>query len=440
MKKLFTAIVAAMALWSCDKPGKDTDAIIVKNSDALTQTVFADRTNGSSDVTFTTTGAWSSSAMERASGTRMNVTPTVPAEWLWLDPSSGDAAGEYTVAVVLEPNTTGADRVAAIKISSEGQSVFINVRQKGVTEDGEVPKNPNDTGQLLLNALNGYEPAYARMVEAWVGMDDSFGALMMRQTNGLIPSTPALWDFWEEAYEVINLSNTVFELVDTTDTKSAEEINRCKGRAAMYRGMAYLYLTTLFGEVPVATYGMSWKERPASTVADINDFIDNELYFGIERLSGDELAKLFFAIEVFSMQTGDFKAAAAMPHAILDNMSMSFPDTNGDGLLNANDSEETIRSAQACLLGAEACDRLDRTTEAVEWLNVILQADSAELMQPGGDVRAMINQMWSAWNKGVKFMNLVRWGGTAGWGQYALLPIPAQAMSANKLLTQNPGW
>jgi hypothetical protein len=52
----------------------------------------------------------------------------------------GNPAGDYTVAISLEPNYTGEDRTAAIAIRWEGSEITASVMQKGTKEDGNVPE------------------------------------------------------------------------------------------------------------------------------------------------------------------------------------------------------------------------------------------------------------------------------------------------------------
>ena len=61
-----------------------------------------------------------------------------------LVPDHGDAAGDYTIQVVLGVNGTGEDRSATITITCGTTTITITVTQKGTTEDGKVPEEGTD--------------------------------------------------------------------------------------------------------------------------------------------------------------------------------------------------------------------------------------------------------------------------------------------------------
>ena len=104
--------------------------------------VYADETAGTAEggISFTTTGAW-----------RATVTPVTKAEdtagtenWVQVVPDHGDAAGDYTIQVVLGVNATGEGRGATIAITCGTTTITITVTQKGTTEDGKVPEEGTD--------------------------------------------------------------------------------------------------------------------------------------------------------------------------------------------------------------------------------------------------------------------------------------------------------
>ena len=132
-----------MALAGCDKDKKSAN-ISVDNSKSLAQEVFADEEHGNSGVSFTTTGAWTSSISTGSTpvkSAQLKATEDSPL-WVSISPDRGDKAGSYTIAITLEPNTTGIDRTAAITISCNGTDIVINITQKGVKKDGTFPEAP----------------------------------------------------------------------------------------------------------------------------------------------------------------------------------------------------------------------------------------------------------------------------------------------------------
>jgi len=133
------AIVACLAVSmmfaGCEKDDA-LEAITVADSGSLTQEVFADNTQGSSGVSFTTAGAWTSFIEEVAT-----TYATTSSGWVSISPSSGDAAGNYTVNITLSPNLSAADRKATINIVSGDASITISVTQKGTLADGKYPSD-----------------------------------------------------------------------------------------------------------------------------------------------------------------------------------------------------------------------------------------------------------------------------------------------------------
>lgn len=124
----------------------DTPKDIKITSGSIKQELFADQTQSSEGIEFTTTGAWSSSIS--------GVTRANDASWLSIDPSSGDKAGNYTINITLEPNTTGEDRKAEITIVCNGTTIKITVEQKAVTNSGEKPE-VNQAKIRTIEYLNG---------------------------------------------------------------------------------------------------------------------------------------------------------------------------------------------------------------------------------------------------------------------------------------------
>jgi hypothetical protein len=141
-------LMAAAMFAGCEEDNPtENSAIKVENSSSLTQNVFADETQGKGNVTFTTTGAWASSITEKP--TELKSSQSV--SWISIDPSSGDKAGSYTVAVSLGMNLTGVDRTAIITIICGDSEITITVTQKATKEDGTAPAQL--TQQQIIDLL-----------------------------------------------------------------------------------------------------------------------------------------------------------------------------------------------------------------------------------------------------------------------------------------------
>jgi len=144
-------LAAAAFLTGCDKKEKQPEVeqqseITVENEVALSQTVYADRTSGTSGVTIFTSGAWSSAITEGS----VKSTKAGTATWASINPDHGNAAGTYTIVISLEPNATGEDRAATITITCNGEKITITVTQKGTKEDGEPYVEPEKSSECSI--------------------------------------------------------------------------------------------------------------------------------------------------------------------------------------------------------------------------------------------------------------------------------------------------
>lgn len=144
MKKIILLFTVITLLTACEKE-EDNKSIVLQEGQANHQT-WADDIQGKGGVTFKTTGAWSSTIVEKKDQKSI---AEETCDWLTIDPMSGDSAGTYTINIQLKGNFTGIERTATISIECNGQSMPIMVTQKAQTEDGKIP-NEHVTG-LMLN-------------------------------------------------------------------------------------------------------------------------------------------------------------------------------------------------------------------------------------------------------------------------------------------------
>ncbi len=125
---------------ACSSDDNEEKAIEVPEKEQLVQTVYADGTEGKSGVTFTTSGAWTSSIVE----TTQKSTGNTQADWVSISPDNGNKAGTYTISISLSPNYTGADRSSTITIVCGNDKIEIKVTQTGKTATGEIPEENDD--------------------------------------------------------------------------------------------------------------------------------------------------------------------------------------------------------------------------------------------------------------------------------------------------------
>jgi len=148
------ALIAIIVI-SCSKNEESQQsAIIVQDEQSLTQTMYADQTQASSTISFTSAGAWTSTITEIAN-TKAPASP----DWVSVAPNSGDEAGDYSLAIHLDENGTGAERSAKIAIFCEGEQKEITITQKSTTSDGKPYEKKYDI-YVLGNLKNKNEWVY----------------------------------------------------------------------------------------------------------------------------------------------------------------------------------------------------------------------------------------------------------------------------------------
>ena len=132
MKKIFLCLFAIACFASCSDDDEKV-AIQLTGNTATSQTVYADETSKPEGIKFTATAPWTAMVKD------IPTTRGSEVDWLTLSMYNGDA-GEYTLAMALQPNLTGEDRIAEIIITCGDTVIRIRVEQKGTKADGEKPE------------------------------------------------------------------------------------------------------------------------------------------------------------------------------------------------------------------------------------------------------------------------------------------------------------
>ncbi len=144
MKKFFrAALVLPLVLFavSCSESNDDggnDDPVKLAPETKPVQQVYADEQQGPAPIKFTATGPWTATVV--AVPTKAEGGSEV--DWLKLSAYKG-GAGEVSLTMELQPNLTGQDRKAEIRIACGGTIITITVEQKGTTESGEKPEDPD---------------------------------------------------------------------------------------------------------------------------------------------------------------------------------------------------------------------------------------------------------------------------------------------------------
>ena len=133
---LFTLCLSIIFLSCNDDNSSDSISI---SKDQLNQSAYANASERG--ITFTAQEAWKTE-INYNSATKATDT----SNWITLDPPSGEA-GTVTVKILLSPNYTGTGRKATIRIICGGSSITVTIEQKGQTEEGNTPIDPERPDQ-----------------------------------------------------------------------------------------------------------------------------------------------------------------------------------------------------------------------------------------------------------------------------------------------------
>lgn len=433
-------LAAAVLTVGCDGNGKDQEPTEIKVADknVLVQQVYADKTSATS-VSFETLGPWTS---DIAPVVRAEITP----DWISIKPSSGSEAGDYTVAISLDENPTGRDRVAVITLFCGESEVDITVTQKSTKEDGTVNIS-------LDELIDDYEDLYLAAANAYTDIDRQYSILPARKE--VAPSVDGLYAFWEKAYDAIDVCNLLIEIIDTAKDLTAAEKNNYRYTAVLYRGTLHAYLSMVFGGVPYSnSMDYHWTALARVTEDELAAAVHSDMNSALDFLSGADIAQARFISAIMCMtqrgtyDAGKVTAALEMLEAIISSQVLTYvQDLNGDGLQDANDrTGSNLLWAQTRLLIAEALvgTGFSDQAKAIGYVNEVCaalgQVPILSVGATGSDVLAAVKSLFNTWDAGLKYPNKVRWGETADWGTYTLLPIPQQAMDLGPKLMQNAGW
>lgn len=180
------AFIATALLASCNDKDNDYSGdfgqIKVPDTRQLEQTVDGDKTQSDAGVTFTTEGAWTSSIAE---------TRAEAPGWITISPDHGDAAGNYTIRINLEPNTGDQERTATISIVCGSSRIEIVVTQKGSEDPSE---NPEPISKWLIDRIECYfaeENADRRLLTTYIFEYDQAKRLtLIEETDHIQEANP----------------------------------------------------------------------------------------------------------------------------------------------------------------------------------------------------------------------------------------------------------
>lgn len=156
-KSTVIALLAIVTVTACDKDGNGDENLVLTGGTQQVQTVYADQTQKSGSINFTAKAAWTATV-----GAVTTKAPIHQPDWLELSAYSG-GAGDFSLTMTLQPNLTGSDRKAEIRIVCGDTVITIVVEQKGTKEDGTVPGA--DTAKKRITRIRQDNYYYGTSVE-----------------------------------------------------------------------------------------------------------------------------------------------------------------------------------------------------------------------------------------------------------------------------------
>ncbi len=171
MKKFFhAALVLPLVLFavSCSESDEGPKSVELTGGTESQQTVYADDKQAPAPIRFTAKAAWTATVAE----VQTKAEGGSSVDWLKLDAYSG-GAGDVSLTMTLEENTTGHDRKAEIRIECAGTTLTITVEQKGTKRgdsDVEDPNNPENPDQPTTDLKN----RIVRIDQNWSGTTDAY--------------------------------------------------------------------------------------------------------------------------------------------------------------------------------------------------------------------------------------------------------------------------
>ncbi len=152
MKKfLRTALVLPLVLFavSCSESnddGGDDKPVKLSPETKQEQQVYADDKQAPAPIKFTATAPWTATVAE----VQTKAEAGSEVDWLKLSAYKGNP-GDISLTMTLSPNYTGTDRKAEIRIACGGTIITVTVEQKGTTESGKVPEDPDKPNPIELS-------------------------------------------------------------------------------------------------------------------------------------------------------------------------------------------------------------------------------------------------------------------------------------------------
>lgn len=286
-----------------------------------------------------------------------------------------------------------------------------------------------ETEVTIDMAYDAYDEAEAIFMQ----VDSVYSTLTYRQK--LSASSKILDDVWNSAYDAIIKINTVMDYSST----DAEDRLELKG----FRTNLHFYLSLLFGDIPLQLTHRT-NNIARSSQQEVYDFLTtsyNDIFSKSSNTRKYEYDNYINSILVYRLQK---------KYAEMYQLAKKGVDS---GTITLRDNGSELNAIRIYLLLAEAANELGKRTEAIQNMNILLNAEAKPNL--GMDVstdklRTFIRSFYheknyegTSYDYGIKYSNIASWSLNSTWGIYTLLPIPSKALTAfgkETLLTQNPGY
>ncbi|MBW2962915.1 RagB/SusD family nutrient uptake outer membrane protein [Mesonia aestuariivivens] len=144
--------------------------------------------------------------------------------------------------------------------------------------------------------------------------------LLQFQQHSLLPDNTYNESLWRSAYNIIYMTNSLLEGIQTANNLSPELATRLQGEATFIRAFTYFYLTNLYGEVPLVltTDYETNALLEASTTTRIQEQIVNDLEMAISQLEGNAVVEERTQVNAYTA-----KALLARVHLYLENWELA---------------------------------------------------------------------------------------------------------------------
>ncbi len=442
--RLFLCLFITLFVFGCDE-GTGYKYFEVKNESALNQTVYIGETEAPLSVDFRTSDAWTSYVEYSTFSEETASTKSAESsEWVTLEPSSGDKAGDYSVIIKLNPEAGKDVSMAMISFVCKEEVLMVKLVNSpnfnpGSSEDVNNPEK-------ISAAIKELESGFLTARNAYYDIDTEYSTSESRKT--LNSGSVQLKNMWLESYKAINTCNLLLTACDNGIFEE-QEIEQIKAKAMLYRAMMHLNLATVFGGVPIDAQYPAESEPVRAVLEEVTDYImkDCEYYIDIPQKTETKLTEALFINAVAAiLQAGSFDSELVLNRLnvmteIIEGENLIFEDSNMDGRIDQDDSHVGV---QGCLFYAYAFSSIQHQ-KSVDTLNKLAEQLNDDMFRidanasPDEIKQKVIDILSSSWNRGIKYY-VNRFMKREDWGYLNLLPIPIDIMSANRNLVQNPGW